>query len=261
MGAFVPVLVFDSMQVYEEIPITTNQARSRQANLVGVCSVFDEWTVASHVKEASRILKSYDPLRPVVMDAGSGMYLNAMLLDMTLYPKVSQQLREKALSMASGVGNVRREARKIELDLSGTWEDPGSIWEGDLLYDTTLVYLRPEMEELEKRISERSAYIVNKGLPEVSDILRAGTPNASVRDSIGFRELRSLAKGEVSEHEAEVGIFTRTRRLARRQIRWFDKLAATIKGRADILILQNQDEEDIIRTVSNLCGKIVMRRK
>ena len=256
LGCSVPVLVFDSMQVYAELPVTTNQVRSRRAELVGVCSVLDEWSVARHVEEARTVLKAYEPLCPLVLDAGSGMYLNAMLLDIPLYPKVTHNLREKALSMASGKGNVRRESRRIEIALSGARQDPGSIWDGDLRYDTTLIYLRPEMEELENRISERSSLIVNEGLPEVRkllDSLRSGVyPNASVRDSIGFRELKSLANGEISAHDAEVRIRARTRKLARRQIRWFDKLSYTLRDEAEILTLRNPDEDEITKTISGI---------
>ena len=47
-GAIVTTLVVDSMQVYREIPTITNQARRRPAELLGIVSVTEEWTVARH---------------------------------------------------------------------------------------------------------------------------------------------------------------------------------------------------------------------
>lgn len=225
------------MQVYSELPVVTNQVRMREADLLGVCSVIEDWTVARHVSEANKVLGRYGPGLPFVLDAGTGMYLNAMLFDMELSPSVSPEIREEAFSMAVGAGNVRREARRIELSLAGIPER-GSIWEGDLCFETTLIYLRPEMDELEKRISVRSRRIVIEGLIEVENLLSslpAGSrPNASVSESIGIKELKAVIDGELSIGDAEERIRVRTRKLARRQMRWFDKLASILQGRADI---------------------------
>ena len=43
-GRHVPTLAVDSMQVYRELPMITNQARGRPAELVGIVSVTEEWT-------------------------------------------------------------------------------------------------------------------------------------------------------------------------------------------------------------------------
>jgi tRNA dimethylallyltransferase len=45
--------------------------------------------------------------------------------------------------------------------------------------------------------------------------------------------------GEITLDQAEDLIATRTRRLARRQIRWFDKLTRTLEGRAFITVLED----------------------
>ncbi|MGI9050199.1 MAG: tRNA dimethylallyltransferase [Rubrobacteraceae bacterium] len=246
------------MQVYRELPITTNQYRSRPAHLVGICSVLEEWTVARHLEEAKVLLKDHDNRLPFVIDAGSGMYLNAMLLDIDLYPRVSSLYRERALSMAAGGGNVRREARCIELSLAGAQEERRSIWKGEPRYDTTMIYLRPEMEDLEERISFRSRRIVNEGLTEVGSLLDSLVPgvlpNVSVRDSIGFRELAGVAQGEISKQDAESRINTRTRKLARRQIRWFDKLSSTLQGRANIITLRNLHDDEATEIIDGLCS-------
>jgi tRNA dimethylallyltransferase len=45
---------------------------------------------------------------------------------------------------------------------------------------------------------------------------------------------------------AQSRISTRTRQLARRQIRWFDKLARTLKGRADITLAESPADFDLL---------------
>jgi tRNA dimethylallyltransferase len=55
-------------------------------------------------------------------------------------------------------------------------------------------------------------------------------------DSVGVRELSRYLAGEIPLYKAEDLIATRTRRLARRQMRWFDKLARTLEGRASVTV-------------------------
>ena len=96
------------MQVYKELPVITNQARKRPAELVGIVSVTEEWTVARHRACAEEIVA---PESTFVLDAGTGMYLNAILLDIPLAPKVSPALRQQAQEAAQGEPNPRRTAR------------------------------------------------------------------------------------------------------------------------------------------------------
>ncbi len=238
-GRHVPTLVFDAMQVYREIPTITNQARRRPAELVGIVSVREEWTVARHKARAQEIIEGLD--RPFVFDAGTGMYLNAILLDISLAPKVEASVRRLAQRTTAGAPNPRRASREKELELAGA-SGRGSIWDGNLRYDTSVVYLRPRREALDAAISRRSERITRDGREEAAQLralTEAGAVNASVRDSIGVRELIEHLEGKTTTEEAEIRISTRTRRLARRQIRWFDKLVRILEGRADVTVVES----------------------
>ena len=234
------------MQVYREIPAITNQARRRPAELVGVVSVTEEWTVALHKERSEKIVEGTEA--PFVLDAGTGMYLNAILLDIPLAPKVERETRTLAQSIAAGVPNPRRASRAKELELAGA-SQRGSVWGGDLRYYTSIVYMRPGRERLDRAIARRSARIVRDGLGEAArlrDMARAGASvNPSVADSIGVRELLLQLEGELSSQEAEERISTRTRKLARRQSRWFDKLARTLQRRANVQVVESVPALDL----------------
>jgi tRNA dimethylallyltransferase len=231
------------MQVYRELPVITNQARRREAELVGIVSVTEKWTVARHKAIAEEIIASQTRF---VLDAGTGMYLNAILLDISLAPKVSIELRRRAEEMAEGESNPRRAARARELELAGAG-GRGSIWEGDLRYDTAIVYLRPQRYTLDAAIDERSRRITMNGLQEagrLTDMAAAGTSiSPQVMDSVGVRELYGHLSGTLSLQQAQELISTRTKRLARRQMRWFDKLARTLDGRARITVLESTNHQ------------------
>jgi tRNA dimethylallyltransferase len=238
-GGHVPTIVVDSMQVYKELPIITNQARRRTADLVGVTSVCEEWSVAAHRARVGELVSEEDVF---VLDAGTGMYLNAILLDFPLAPKVSPELRRRAGEATANAPNPRRATRERELELAGA-DTRGSVWEGDLRYPTTMVYLRPPRDVLDAAISRRSRRIACKGLGEAETLsamlARGAKINASVKDSVGVRELLQHLSGDMTLDQAEDQIAIRTRRLARRQMRWFDKLTRTLRGRASITILED----------------------
>lgn len=249
-----PTLAVDSMQVYKEIPVITNQARVRPAELVGIVSVTEEWTVARHKARAEEVIDADAP-EHFVLDAGTGMYLNAILLNIPLAPKVSQELRRRAQETVEDELNPRRAARARELELAGV-EGRGSIWDGDLRYDTAIVYLRPDRAAIDAAIAERSRKIAVDGLQEAAEIkaLAASgtTVNPSVMDSVGVRELTEHLSGTLSLQQAEELITTRTRRLARRQMRWFDKLARTLDGRARITVVWNPDHQKLMHTMHDI---------
>jgi tRNA dimethylallyltransferase len=242
------------MQVYRELPVITNQARGRQAELVGVVSVTEDWAVARHRALAEEIIaKEAD----FVLDAGTGMYLNAILLDIPLAPKVPAELRRQAEEAVEGEPNPRRAARARELELVGA-AARGSIWDGDLRYDTSIVYLRPEKHDLDAAIDERSRSITLNGLQEAGrlrEMASAGTRiSPQVMGSVGVRELLGHLAGTISLQQAQELIVTRTRRLARRQMRWFDKLARTMEGRARITVVQSTEHRLGLHNMHDILG-------
>ncbi len=242
------------MQVYRELPVITNQARRRPAELVGIVSVTEEWTVARHRARAEEIIAAEDTF---VLDAGTGMYLNAILLDLPLAPKVSPSLRRQAQEATEGEPNQRRAARAKELELAGAG-GRGSIWEGELLYETTIVYLRPERHAVDAAIEERSRRITLNGLREaerLADMVAAGTSaSPQVMDSVGVRELIGHLSGMLPLQQAQDLIATRTRRLARRQLRWFDKLARTLQGRARITVVHSARDQKDLHNMHDIIG-------
>ncbi len=256
LGVAVPTVVVDSMQVYRGIEKISNQARRRPAELVGVVPLTDRWTVARHREATEAVVGSSDA--PFVLDAGTGMYLNAILLGTPLAPPVPTEVRERAKREAAGHQNPRRAARERELAMAGA-EDRGSIWEGGPIYRTGVLYLRPDRTSLDGRISLRSKKIAGEGLEEAAALKRmveAGEDvNPSVLESVGVRELLDLLSGNLSRDEAEERLAARTRRLARKQLRWFDKLARTLEGRAGVTVAEGPAEAlTLLHTMHDTMG-------
>ena len=234
------------MQVYREIPNITNQGRERPAELVGITPVTDDWNMARHREAADEILDGTNGA--FVLDAGTGMYLNSLIMDIDISPKVPSRVREKAIEEveSSGASNQRRDSRDRELEISG-YVKTGSIWSTSLRYDLSIIYLRPDLTSLDNAIRGRSKKIAGAGLEEAEYLLKLEKQsihlNQSVSTSIGVRELMDVVSGITSMEEAETRISSRTRKLARRQMRWFDKLARILEGHSKSTVVASTTKE------------------
>ena len=255
LGYPVPTVVVDSVQVYRGLEKISNQARRRPAELVGVVPVTERWTMARHRDATESIIGG--PGGHFVLDAGTGMYLNAILLGTPLAPPVPAGIRARSQREAAGAQNPRRAARERELSLVGA-EERGSIWDGEPNYPIRLLYLRPERAALDTRIASRSKKVAEEGLEEASvlkRIVEAGEDiNPSVLESVGVRELLDVLSGLLPPAEAEERLAARTRRLARKQLRWFDKLARTLEGRASISVSESPAEALFLHTMHDTMG-------
>jgi tRNA A37 N6-isopentenylltransferase MiaA len=83
----------------------------------------------------------------------------------------------------------------------------------------------------------------------------AGTRiSTQVMDSVGVCELYGHLSGKLSLQQAQDLISTRTRRLARRQMRWFDKLARKLEGRARITVVENTNHQEDLHNMHDIIG-------
>jgi tRNA dimethylallyltransferase len=260
-GMQATTIVVDSMQVYREIPLISNQKRMRPAELVGAVSVTEEWTVARHRAFVDALLAGQNAAGPrFVLDAGTGMYLNAVLMDIDLAPRVEASVRAEAVRQTTSAltddvnlpptaANARREVRRRELELAGA-PARGSIWRPKMRLGADILYLRPPRDRTDAAIDARSASIASGGLGEARILMELAAngepPTAQVMESIGVRELVALLEsadtGAGAVEDAERQISTRTRRLARRQVRWFDKMVRTLKESASITVADGPED-------------------
>ena len=248
-GGRTPVAVVDSMQVYAGLAGITNQARRRPAELVGFVPVAERWTVARHREAADGVISDRETS---VLDAGTGMYLNAILLDMQMAPAVPEGVRRRAVRASAGASNPRRASRELELSMTGA-DGRGSVWGGTPRYETTLIYLRPQRPAVDAAISRRTARMIEPGTREAEGLkarMDRGEPvNPSVLGAVGVKELLAYVNGALTREEAAERIGIRTRRLARRQMRWFDKLARALQGRAGVVVTDDPSPDRIMHTM------------
>jgi tRNA dimethylallyltransferase len=257
------IVVADSMQVYEGLPIVTNQpdeaqrARARH-HLVGFVPPQQEFAVAEYAHLAHEAI---DGLRregrAVIVEGGSGLYLRAALGDLEFAAAPDPALRlaleqhwardprevveELRLLDPAGlarldVANPRRVIRALEAvlvsgaPLEATHRD--RLWRRGERYAHCLVALVPadDREALTVRIEARVDEMLVAGATEEVAHARAGGPiSRTAQQAIGVRELSAVLDGELDLEEAAARMKARTRALARRQLTWMRKLPAAVQ--------------------------------
>jgi tRNA dimethylallyltransferase len=234
----------DAMQVYEGLPILTNQSPAR---LVGI------WPLA---KEAS--VGEYAPLAHTAVDeilatgrtpivvGGTGLYFRAALAELDLPPAPSPGARERwaaaydtdpeaayarlreldpAAAAAVHANDRRRVVRALELAEAGSSLAPGEdrLWSAHTRRPTLIVGLDAPRDELERRIVERTHAMFAAGVQDEVRAALAGPISQTARKTLGLDEVATLPRDD-----AIAAIIVRTRRYAAYQRKWMRRIPGLV---------------------------------
>lgn len=135
------------------------------------------------------------------------------------------------------INNFRRVIRALEVyHLGGeqlstqrqsvTDENHVVIQEEELVYDCLVLGVQWERPQLYDRINRRVDMMISQGLEqEVRRLLDRGiSPYSQPMKAIGYKEMNSFIKGEISLEQAVDQIKKNTRHFAKRQITWYRKM-------------------------------------
>ena len=244
------ILCMDSMQVYRGMDIgtakPTAEERARATHhLLDLVSPSESFSVAEYQRLAQPLLEA---LPVPILAGGTGLYLKALSLPMQLGETVGNEaVRRRYEAIAAREGNealhrlllerdpasaarlhpndVRRVVRALEvLELTGkpisaqvlpAYEDSPCAF--------TLFALDWPRDVLYRRINRRVDQMMADGLAgEVETLRDAGVPeDAQAMQGLGYKELLSCFRGEMSMEDAVELIKRRTRNYAKRQLTWF----------------------------------------
>ncbi len=248
----VEIVSVDSMQVYREMDIGTakptpaEQARIRH-HLIDVADPADEFTV-SMFQESWRDARADIEARGKIplLVGGTGLYLRSIIDELEIpgrFPDVRRALESRLSDLESLYAeldrldpeaasridprNERRIVRALEVTL-GSGRPFSSYGPGLEEYPSIpfrLLGLRMNRELLDERIDRRyDAQMADGFLDEVRALSsRPAGIGRTARQALGYRELLQHVEArmplDVQLDEAKV----RTRRFARRQLKWFGR--------------------------------------
>ena len=233
----------DSMQVYQGLPILTNQPE-RPTALVGIWPLDHEGSVAEYQRLAHEVVDgALSNGRTPVVVGGTGLYLRAALADLELPPAPPHGARERWERLYERLGSERAHAalaerdpqaaqavhrndrrrvvRALELhEAGGSLAPPRDrLWSEETRHPTLIFGLDVPNAVLEERIGRRTEAMFESGVEEeVARALRASVSRTATQ-IIGLREVADLPPGEA------VGAITlRTRRYAAYQRKWMRRI-------------------------------------
>ena len=237
------VISADSMQVYDGLPILTNQPE-RPTALVAIWPLDREGSVAEYQRLAHSVID--DALargRTPVVVGGTGLYLRAALAELDLPPAPRPGARERwgrvydrlgpeqahaALSerdpqaaQAVHPNDRRRVVRALELyEAGGSLAPPSNrLWSEETRHPTLIVGLDVPKPVLDERIRARSEAMFSAGVEAEVERVRRGPISNTASQIIGLREVAELPRSEAID-----AIALATRQYAAYQRKWMRRI-------------------------------------
>ena len=267
------------MQVYKYMNIGT--AKPTEEEMAGIKHYLidqvepsEEFSVAKYQKLAYKYIEEIlkRGKTPIVC-GGTGLYINSLVYNIEFADTICDwNLREKLKEEAEKYGNeyiynklkaidpkaaekihmnnVKRVIRAIEVY---TYTNkPISLHQEESLknppkYNYIIIGLTKERKRLYEDIEKRVDIMMEEGLvEEVKNLMEMGyDKNTIAMQGLGYKEIMSYVKGEVSKEEALYILKRDTRRYAKRQITWFKKLKNVYWIKADEINREKEIVEKI----------------
>jgi len=234
----------DAMQVYEGLPILTNQSPAR---LVGIWPLAREASVGEYAPLAHAAVDEILAAgRTPIVVGGTGLYFRAALAELDLPPApvpgarerwaaayeadpaaAWERLRELDPAAADAVhpNDRRRVVRALELAEAGSSLAPEEdrLWSAHTRRPTLIVGLDAPPDELERRIVERTRGMFDAGVQDEVRAALAGPISRTARKTLGLDEVATLPREEAIE-----AIVVRTRRYAAYQRKWMRRIPGLV---------------------------------
>jgi tRNA dimethylallyltransferase len=230
------VISADSAALYAGVPILT-AAPDYPSRLVGVVPLADDVSVGRYQQLAHEAI---DTAETPILVGGTGLYFRAALSALAipppgrrehwqaeverLGPEAAHALlaeRDPAAAVRVHPNDRRRVVRALELAEAGHSLTPADnrLWTEDTRRPTTIVALELPLEELDRRIEERTRSMAAAGAADEARRAWAGPLSATARQVLGLEEFATLPQDEAVE-----AVATATRRLARYQRKWLRRM-------------------------------------
>jgi tRNA dimethylallyltransferase len=237
----VDVISADAMQVYEGVPILTNQS---PAVLVALWPLGHEASVGQYARLAHEAIDAaLDAGRTPVLVGGTGLYFRAALAELRVPPAPPPELRAEIAAAVDALGaeaaharlaetdpraaarvhpnDRRRLVRALELAALGHTLAPEDdrLWAAATRRPALLYGIDVPPEELARRIDARTRAMFDAGVEEEVARALAGPLSTTAAKILGLREVADLPRDE-----AIAAIAARTRRYAAYQRKWMRRI-------------------------------------
>ena len=231
------VINADSMQVYRDLNIGTAKIKENEKEgikhyLFDICDIEEEYNIYKYQKDGRKLLDKFQKEgKNVVLVGGSGLYIKSLLYDYKFqeeeYKEAYENLTNQELleeikkhhETDIHVNNRKRLIRELN-KIKNNNQITSDIHKK--LYNFLLIGLTCDREELYKIVDKRVDLMIEDGLiEEVKTLYEKGINSKAMQTGIGYKELYSYFKGDISLEEAVKLIKKNTRHFIKRQYTFF----------------------------------------
>jgi len=270
------IISVDSRQCFRRLDIGTAKPEKEELQQVrhyniSVLDLTESDSVADfleRVKQYEQEIKARG--RPIIYCGGSTLHLQSILRPLDDMPDADsdniQNLNEEI--KANGIEQLYERLQEVDPDYAkkmdgmnrqriiralDVWLQTGKPFSSfhqnkkiEIPDDLEVYVLHHPRKKLHERINVRTENMLNNGLiSETEGILSYGySPELQALNTVGYKDVISYLKGDISRHQMTEDIKTSTRRYAKRQITWYRKWEF-----ATWLDLEVNSQEEAIRKI------------
>ncbi len=244
------IISADSMQIYRGMDIGTAKPSLRERSgvthhMIDIVDPSVSFSTGQFIRRITGVIGDlHEKGKVPVIVGGTGLYIKAITRGIFSGPSADWALREELIetergekgalySYLSGIdpaaaeriepNDTRRVIRAIEVCLKSG--DKMSLLQEKrtrpLPYDFIKIGLSRERKELYGMIERRVDKMIGEGLVEEVERLLGRSPDRTPLQAIGYKEIASHLRGDISLDEAVRLVKRNTRRYAKRQYTWF----------------------------------------
>lgn len=250
MGAIINA---DSMQIYEGLEVLTASPSNEDKKLIphhlyNYLALENSFSVARYQKDAIETIidvKSSGYL-PIIV-GGTGLYINSLINGINDIPEINSEIRFEAQKHLEKIGKEEFYSELIKIDplvagkilptdkqrmirayevikqtgKSITYFQNQKTKSPLADYNISIIMLSPNRKFLYQSCNDRFLEIIKSGAMEEVEKLYITKKNVSI-NPLGFNEILSFFKGEISLEDAIILAQAKTRQYAKRQVTWFN---------------------------------------
>lgn len=243
----------DSMQIYRGMDIGTAKITHEEMQgiphyLIDIKDPTEPFSVAEFQERSRKLINEINKRGKVpIIVGGTGLYIRSVThhyefssagydenyrAELEAYAKEhgADKLHERLKNIDPESGkrihpnNIRRVIRALEIHhvTGNTMTENLNAQETEHVYDDCIIGLTMERELLYERINKRVDEMIRLGLvDEAKRLYDRGVQNCQSVQAIGYKEIYSYLKGEVTLETAIELLKRNSRRYAKRQFTWF----------------------------------------
>jgi tRNA dimethylallyltransferase len=249
------IIGLDSRQIYKELIIGTAQPSILEQDgiphhLINILSPLKTVSAGSYSSLIRKtVLEIQSRSKIPLICGGAGLYYRALANGIFVGSRTDSKIRKRLENEYDNIGpeqmlsklkkhdpdyangihpnNKKRIVRALEI-LESTGRTPSLNFKSQKQSSVPklnlyTIYLKWDRSTLKERIATRTRAMLKNGwIEEVREIIKK-YPSESLHplDSIGYREIISYLKGDLTLENLEKTITIKTRQFAKRQIQWF----------------------------------------